>query len=190
MDWDIGQNYQIVTISIDPAETSQRAQETKDKYLTAYGRPGVAESWHFLTGTRENIDKVASSVGFRYKYLHDTKQYAHPAVFMVATPDGRVSRYLYGIQFDADTVRMSLLEAGEGKIGSAADRVLLYCFQYDPRSGSYVPAAMNIMRAGGVLLMLLLGGLIGGLILVRRIRGGRAADPQTTDTASTATPSE
>lgn len=181
LDWAIGQNFQMITVSIDPKETSERAQSTKEKYLKIYDRPGIEGAWHFLTGTKQNIDKLASSVGFVYKYLPDKNQYAHVAVVMVCTPDGRVSRYLYNVTFDPDTVRTALLEAGEGKIGNTVDRLLLVCYQYDPRSGSYVPATKNIMRIAGALIMLLLGGLIGGLVLLRRRRGHKgAAEPAET----------
>lgn len=173
MDWDLGENFQMITVSIDPKELPQRAQLTKEKYLKTYGRPGVAGGWHCLTGREAQIKELAETVGFGYAYLPDADQYAHAAVTMICTPDGRVSRYLYGIQYDPQTVRLSLLEAAEGKIGSTLDRVLLFCFHYDATKGRYGPAAVKIMRAGGVLTMIGLGGMM--LILWRRgAKRGRA----------------
>ncbi len=175
--WDLGNQYRMVTVSIDHKETAERAQATKEKYLKVYGRPGAAEGWHYLTGNERSIRNLADTVGFGFKYLPDKDQYSHAAVFMVCTPDGRVSRYVYGVKFEPETVRLALVEAGEGKVGSVSDRVLMFCYQYDPQSGSYVPAAWNIMRAGGVLVLLGLGSLIGGLVIVRRVRTGKSPLP-------------
>ena len=160
LDWDIGGNFQMITVSIDPKETPQRAALTKQKYLKAYGRPGVARGWHCLTGRQENIRKLADVVGFGYEQIPGTEDYAHAAVAMICTPDGRVSRYLYGIEYPAQTVRFALLEAAEGRIGSTVDQVLLFCFQYDPEKGRYGPAAVRIMQAGGVLTVLVFGGVL------------------------------
>jgi protein SCO1/2 len=159
--WDIGTEFQVVTVSMDPRETTQRAAETKAKYLRRYGRPGGAEGWHWLTGQQENIKALADRVGFHYRYVPQTGQYAHPAVLMVCTPDGRVSRYLKTIQYDPQTLRLSLVEAGQGKIGSTLDGVLLYCFKYDAAAGRYAPAAMQIMKIGSLTMVVLLGALLG-----------------------------
>ncbi|MEE8452430.1 MAG: SCO family protein [Thermoguttaceae bacterium] len=157
---ELSTEYQVITISIDPLESPERAQLTKQKYLKLYGRPGGSEGWHFLTGRESDIQRVAKAVGFHYKYVPETKQFAHAAVAMICTPEGRVSKYLYGIEYDPQTLRFSLLEAAEGKIGSTVDRFLLYCFHYDATSGRYGPAAFRIMQLGGVLTLVVLGSVL------------------------------
>jgi protein SCO1/2 len=160
MKWDVGGEFQMVTVSIDPLETPERARMTKQKYLKVYRRAGAAEGYHFLTGREENIQKLAEVVGFRYKYSAATRQYAHAAVTMILTPDGRVSRYLYGVQYDPQTLRLSLYEAAEGKVGSTMDKVLLFCFDYDSEEGRYGLAALRLMQIGGGLTVVILGGAI------------------------------
>ena len=169
VDWDLGKQYRMITVSIDPEEKPERAEETKQKYLKIYGRDSVDRGWHCLTGEEANIRKLADTVGFHYAYMTDTKQYAHAAVTMICTPDGRMSRYLYGVQYPPQTVRLALLEASEGKIGTTMDRVLLFCFQYDETRGRYGPAAMKIMQAGGVLTLVFLVGML-GLYWLREVR--------------------
>lgn len=160
MTWDIGQNFQMVTVSIDPKETAERARLTKQKYLKTYGRPAAASDWHFLTGEDPNIHRLADAVGFHYTYDAESGQYAHPAVVMVCTPDGHLSRYLQGIEYDPQTLRLALVEAGEGKIGSALDQAVLFCFHYDAARGRYAPAAIKLMRVGGVLSIVVLGSAV------------------------------
>ena len=166
MKWDIGDQFDMITVSIDPLETTQRAEMTKMKYLKRYRRAGAAEGYHCLTGRDEDIKRLAEVVGFRYKYEPSTRQYLHAAVTMILTPDGRVSRYLYGVQYDPQTLRFSLLEAAEGKIGTTVDQILLFCFHYDADKGRYGPAAFRLMQFGGGLTVLILGGVI--LVLRRR----------------------
>lgn len=173
MQWDLGDKYRMVTVSIDPKELPERAQQTKAHYLEMYGRSGVADGWHVLVGKEENIRKLAQTVGFGYAYLPDTNEYAHAAVTMVITPTGTVSRYLYGVEYDPQTVRFSLLEAAEGKIGTTLDQIILYCFHYDADKNRYGPAAMKIMRVGGILTLVVLG----GMVLVFRRRRGRDSAP-------------
>jgi protein SCO1/2 len=160
LEWDLGQNFQMVTVSIDPKESPIRARQTKQKYLKTYGRPGVAEGWHVLTGEEENIHRLADTVGFHYKYLPDSGEYSHVAALMILTPDGRVSRYLYGIEYSAQTLRLALVEAAEGKIGSTVDQLLLFCFRYDADKGRYGPAAVRMVQIGGTLTVVLLGGVL------------------------------
>ncbi len=160
MKWNIGENFQLVTVSIDPKETRERARLTREKYLKIYGRPASDGGWHFLTGTKKNIDALANAIGFGYRYDPQSGQYAHPAVAFICTPDGHVSRYLYGIEYDPQTLRLALVEAGQGKVGSTLDRALLYCFHYDETRGRYGPAAVKIMRLGGVVTIFVLGGAI------------------------------
>jgi protein SCO1/2 len=181
MPWDIGGKFQMITVSFDPLETPERAQLTKQKYLEQYRRAGAAEGWHFLTGREENIKKLADAVGFHYRYDPSKRQYYHVAVTFILTPDGRVSRYLYGVEYDPQTLRLSLLEAADGKIGSTVDRILLFCFHYDAAKGRYGPAAFHLMQVGGGLMVLVLGGVI--LLLRRRekAKSHKTIQPQETD---------
>lgn len=160
MVWNLGEQYQVVTLSIDPLETADRARLTKQKYIQQYGRPGSAAGWHFLVGSEEHIKQVADTVGFGYRWVGD--QFVHSAVLFICTPDGRVSRYIYRVDYDPQTLRLSLYEAAQGKVGSAMDRVLLFCFHYDPASGRYGMAAMNLVRAGGILTLVALGAMLSG----------------------------
>jgi protein SCO1 len=157
MEWTPGDQFRMVTVSIDPLETPQLARLKKQNYMKDYGRPGAASGWHFLTGREADIRKLADTVGFAYKYDRSSDQYVHAAALFVCTPDGRVSRYLYGVMYDPQTLRLSLVEAGEGKVGSTTDRVLLFCFHYDATKGKYGPTAMTIMRIGGALTVIALG---------------------------------
>lgn len=155
--WTPGREFEIVTVSIDPLETPTLARLKKQNYLEEYARPGAAEGWHFLTGREESIRKLAGAVGFGYRYVEERQQYAHPAAIFLATPDGRMARYLYGVVYQPKTVRLALTEAGQGKIGTTADQLLLYCFHYDGQEGRYVLAATNIMRFGGATTALVVG---------------------------------
>ncbi len=172
MSWDMGDRYQMVTVSIDPLETPERARMTKQKYLEMYRRAGAAEGWHFLVGHEENIHQLTEAVGFRYRYSESTRQYIHVAATFVLTPDGRLSRYLYGVEYDPQTVRLSLLESAEGKIGSTGDQILLFCFHYDATSGRYAPAAFRLMQLGGGATAIV---VLGAIWLLRRREKKRAA---------------
>lgn len=147
-------NFQLVLLSMDHNETPKLAVEKKRNYIKKYGLP--AEKTHFLTGRKENILKLSKQVGFRFRWDESQKIYAHHPVAYVLTPYGKISRYLYGVTFQAQTLRLSLVEASQGKVGSIVDRVLLFCFQFDPQKGRYSWYAYNIMRAGGVVTLLLL----------------------------------
>ncbi len=160
--WTPGQEFEIVTVSINPLETPALAAEKKQNYLKRYGRPSAASGWHFLTGKGPEITRLAETLGFNYTYDRSTGEYAHAAVAFVATPDGRVARYLYGIEYPAKRLRLALLEASEGTIGGALDQLLLYCFHYDPSIRRYSPVAMNIMRLGAGATALVLGLSLGG----------------------------
>jgi protein SCO1/2 len=149
MEWTPGQEFEIVTVSINPLETPALAKEKKQNYLKRYGRPSAVTGWHFLTGREPEIDRLAETVGFRFVYDPVEQQYAHAAAIFVCTPDGRVARYLYGIEYPSKRLKLGLLEASEGKIGSTIDRLIMYCYHYDPSSRRYSPVAMNIMRVGG-----------------------------------------
>jgi cytochrome c oxidase subunit II len=185
--WTPGREFDVISVSIDPLETPQRARLTKQRYLRDYGRPGTADGWHFMTGSAENIQRLADAVGFRFKYVEQEKQYVHAAVILVCTPQGRVSRYLYGVQFPEQTLRLSLVEAGEGKVGSTLDRVLLFCFHYDAEAGRYGPVARNLMKLGaGVTCALLLLGMIPYWLRQRRAASSGASTLVDSDAASPA----
>ena len=176
MPWQLGDQYRILTVSIDPAETSQRAKLTEQKYLKAYGRPMQPEGWTFVVNRDESkIKQVADTVGFGYTFLPETKEYAHTAALMICTPDGRVSKYLYGVDYDPQTLRFSLLEAAEGKVGTPTEQFFLYCFHYDPEKGRYGPAAFRIMQVGGVLMLVVLGGVL-SVFWMRERRKGRGRE--------------
>ena len=175
MKWSIGDQYDMITLSFDPLESTARARLTKEKYLKAYRRAGADEGWHFLTGKEENIKKLADTIGFHYRYSPETKQYYHVAVTFIVMPDGRVSRYLYGVAYDPQTVRLSLVEAAGGKVGSTVDRILLFCCQYDAESGRYGLAAFRLMQVGGGFTVLLVGAAI--WIMRRREKKAPPANP-------------
>lgn len=148
MDASVGEDFHVVSISIDPRESYQKASKTRMRYYQEYDRPGTANGWHFLVGEAKSIMAVAKATGFQYRYVPERKEYAHNAVLMLCTPDGRISRYLYGVQFDEPTLRLSLVEASEGKIGTTVDQIILTCFMYDESSGRYGPQAVRLMQLG------------------------------------------
>jgi protein SCO1/2 len=162
---DIGKQFDVVTISIDPTESHVLAKVKREMYVGMYGRPGAAQGWHFLTGDEPQIKQLADAVGFRYAYDPDTKQFAHASAIMLLTPEGKISRYFYGIQYPTRDLRLGLVEASEGKIGSPVDQVLLFCYHYDPATGKYGLLISHLIQAGGALTVLILG--IGMLILFR-----------------------
>ena len=170
--WTVGREFEVVTVSIDPLETPTLARLKKESYLSDYGRPGAAAGWHFLTGREANIRKLADAVGFGYRYVPEREEYAHAAALFMATPDGHLSRTLYGVQYAAGTLRMALTEAGQGKVGSVADRILLTCFHYDAAEGRYAVAAAALMRIGAGATALALG----GWLLARWVRDARRAN--------------
>lgn len=208
LDRNLGRDFDVVTVSLNPAETTARARETEERYrgevAAARGLPSAADEkgaasgvasappgpaadpilaaggWHFLTGSAVNIDALAEALGIRYGYNEARKEYVHPAVLILATPSGRISRYLYGIEYQLKTLSLSLVEAAEGKIGTSVDRLILYCFHYDEGEGKYAPVAMNIMRVGGSLTALALGSFLGAYWLRqarrRALPGGLAAN--------------
>lgn len=152
-------DFVMVSISIDPNETVERAAATKAKYVELSGKPGLEDGWHFLTGKKAEIDRVAQGLGITYVYVPSRKEYSHPAVFVIATPEGRIAQYLMSPGFDEETLRLTLVDASEGKIGTASDWLALACFVYDPNSNSYVFAARRVMQwgAGATVVMVLLG---------------------------------
>ena len=166
-----GEAFDLLTVSIDPRESPLRSRMTRQRYLSAYGRAGADRAWQFLRGDEASIRSLAEAVGFGYRYLEESGEFVHPATLIVITADGRISRYLPGLQHDPKTVRLSLVEASEGRIGSVVDQFLLYCYRYDAEEGRYAPVAMRIMRIGGGVTILLLGAFL--LTLGRRNRESR-----------------
>jgi protein SCO1 len=170
---DIGKDFEVVTVSIDPSESPKLASAKRDLYVGIYGRPGAINGWHFLTGDESQIKQLANAAGFRYAYDPDSKQFAHASAILILTPEGKISRYFYGIQYPARDVRLGLVEASEGKIGSPVDQVLLFCYHYDPITGKYGLLVSRVIKAGALLTML----AIGILVLVLR-RGEHYELPQ------------
>ncbi|MGI8786092.1 MAG: SCO family protein [Acidobacteriota bacterium] len=161
--FDAGDQFEVVTVSFDPSETPQSARIKKDAVLRRYGRAGAERGWHFLTADQASIDGLTRAVGFRYKFLAATGQFAHSSAIFVVTPQGRLSRYFYGIEYSPRDLRLGLVEASAGKIGSPVDQLLLYCYHYDPMTGKYGAVIMNFVRlaaglsvAGLVVLVLML----------------------------------
>ncbi len=162
-----GREFEVVTVSFDPREGPELAAAKKETYLRRLGRAGAGEGWHFLTGDKDSIDRLAQSVGFRYVWDDESKQFAHASAIMVATPEGRLSHYFYGIEYSPKDLRLALVEASKGAIGSPVDELILYCYHYDPSTGKFAPV-MAVLRAAGVLTVFALAALI--LFLVRRTR--------------------
>jgi protein SCO1 len=161
----IGSDFNVVTVSIDPTERPVLAEAKQELYTGMYGRPGAAAGWHFLTGDEPQIERLADAVGFRYAYDPDTKQYAHPSAIMMLTPEGKISRYFYGINYPERDLRLGLVDASEGKIGSPVDAILLVCYHYDPHTGKYGLLISRVIQLSALLTLLVLG--IGLFILFR-----------------------
>lgn len=169
LSFDIGNQFEIITVSIDPTETPELAAAKKEIYLKMYGRPGAKTGWHFLTGEETAIRQLTQAAGFYYQYDPERDEYAHPTGIMVVMPQGKIARYFYGIDFPARDVRLGLVEAAENKIGSPVDQLLLLCYHYDPVVGQYSLTIMNIIRMAGVMTVVVLGTSV--FVLLRRDRG-------------------
>lgn len=166
-----GQEYDVLVVSFDPRERPPLAAEKKASYLREFGRPETSSSWHFLTGDIKPIKDLTSAVGFRYVYDVHTSQYAHASAIYVVTPDGRMSRYFYGIEFSPKDIRLGLIEAAQNHIGSPVDQLVLYCYHYDPSTGKYTPLVTNILRVAGAATVFAMGGFI-TLMLIRDRKNG------------------
>ena len=150
----IGKEFRVLTISIDPAEKSSLALKKQEHYIKMYGRDVLAGEWVFLTGDENDIRQLAREVGFKYRYDFKQKEYAHAAGIFILTPEGKISRTLYGIQFSPRDLRLSILEASQGKIGNVVDKLLLFCYHYDPEARKYAIFAVNLMKVGGAITLL------------------------------------
>jgi protein SCO1/2 len=175
LSWLPGEEYEIITLSIDPAESSDLARQTKGTMIELMGRPEAAEGWHFLVGDQENITQLSQTVGISFKWIPKWQQWSHPAAIVVISPEGEISRYLFGTNYVPQTLRLSMVEAAEGKVGSFLDHALVYCLRFDPSTGQYTYAVMNIMRAGGTLTIIVIVAIIITL-LVRESRRRKAAE--------------
>jgi protein SCO1/2 len=164
----VGKDFDILTISFDPADTPDAASRKKSTYVAQYHRPDGAAGWHFLTGAPDSIATLTSTAGFRYVWDAKNQMFAHASGIMVLTPDGRISKYFYGIDYAPTDLRLALVEASGGKIGGTTDQFLLYCFHYDPTTGKYGLAIDRALKAGGVLTVVVLGSLM--LVMIRRDR--------------------
>ncbi len=166
--FDAGKEFDVVAISFDARENDkpELAKNKKAGYIERYGRPQTENGWHFLTGTEESISKVTSAAGFSYQWDEKSDQFAHAAGIMIATPEGKLSRYFYGIDYSPKDVKFGIMESSESKVGNPAEQLLLYCFHYDPATGKYGLAILRVIRLGGVLTLIGLGTM--GFIFWRR----------------------
>lgn len=168
--WVPGEKYQVISVSIDPLETAELAANKKANYIKFLEMPEAAGGWHFLVTESENAKTLADAIGFKYYYVKDRDEYAHAAAAYLISPDGVISRYLYGIQYTGINLKLGLLEASEGKIGSTLDRILMYCYRYDPEAKGYVLFAQNAMKVGGAVTVVLIALLVGLLFIKERLK--------------------
>ncbi len=161
LSWQPGKEFDILAVSISPTETPELARVNKENYLEQLGNPDAADGLHFMTGSEEEVKRLGDDVGFYYQWNEQTQEYMHGSSLIFLSEEGLISRYLHGIDYPEMMLRNALYDAADGKIGSTIDRIVLYCFQYDSASGSYVPVAVNIMKIGGVFTLVILGTLLG-----------------------------
>ena len=165
---EVGRDFEVLTVSFDPKETSVQAQKKKELYMSRLSTRIPRDSWHFMTGSPENVKALAKSVGFRYEYDQNIMQYAHGAAIMILTPNGKISRYFYGFEYNKRDLRLGLVEASENRIGTVTDKFLLLCYHYDPAIGKYSARAMTVVRAGGAATVIALASFI--FVLFRKDR--------------------
>jgi protein SCO1 len=165
MPFTAGRDFEVVLVSFDPHDTPAIAAEKKRAHLEYWSAENDAAAWHLLTADEKTISRVTSAAGFTYRWDEQTGQFAHISGILVVTPDGRLSRYFYGVEYSPKELRMALVESGQGRVGSVIDELLLYCFHYDPESGRYGVVVMNLVRLGGVLTVLFIAGF---MLLIRR----------------------
>lgn len=163
LEWTPSREFEVVTLSVDHRESSEMAAAKKATHIDALGKPEAADGWHFLTGDSLSIAKLAAAAGFQYRYVPESNDFAHAAGILLASPDGKMARYLYGVQFRPKDMRLALLDAAEGKSLSIGEKILLFCYSYDADAKGYVLWAQKFMKGGGVLILLLVAGLLGYL---------------------------
>jgi protein SCO1/2 len=164
--FDVGKEFDVLTVSFDPTDTPETATAKKAQYIKRYKRAGATEGWHFLTGPQESITALTKTVGFQYQYDAKTKQFSHSTAIMILTPEGKIAQYYYGVEFPPKDLRLGLIQASQNKIGTLADQVLLYCYHYDPATGKYGAIISRIIQLGGGLTILCIGTVL--LVLFRR----------------------
>jgi protein SCO1/2 len=169
--FDVGKEFEVLTVSFDPRETPDMATKKKAEFLKRYGRPGAAEGWHFLTGPQASIDALTKAAGFQYQYDPKTGQFAHSTAIMVLTPEGKIAQYYYGVEYAPKDLRLGLIQASENKIGNLADQVLLYCYHYDPTTGKYGAIIARVLQLSGLATVLAMG-----VLMTILIRYGRASE--------------
>ena len=173
--FDVGKEFDVLTVSFDPKETPEMAAAKKAEYLKRYGRPGADQGWHFLTGPASSIDVLTKAAGFQYQYDPKTGQFAHSTAIMVLTPEGKISQYYYGVEFAPKDLRLGLIQASDSKIGTVVDQVLLYCYHYNPDTGKYGAVISRVLQLAGGATVLILGTF---LIVMFRM-GPRSNNPGT-----------
>ena len=178
MSFDAGKEFEVITVSFDPKDTPEMAAKKKSEFLERYKRNGAEQGWHFLVGKQDAIDALTKAVGFQYDYNANTQQFAHAAAIMIATPDGKIAQYYYGVEYPPKDLRLGLVEAGQGKIGNIVDAMLLYCYHYDPEQGKYSATILRVLRLAGLATMLSLGTLI--FVMIRHTPDRGAAGVERT----------
>jgi protein SCO1/2 len=173
--FDVGKEFDVLTVSFDPRETPDMATKKKAEFLKRYGRPGAEAGWHFLTGPQESIDALTNAAGFQYQYDPKTGQFAHATAIAILTPEGKIAQYYYGVEYAPKDLRLGLIQASENKIGTLADQVLLYCYHYDPTTGKYGAIIARVLQLSGLVTVLALGILMTTLIRFGSRHGEHAA---------------
>lgn len=174
--FELGKDFDVVTLSFDPRETTDMAAEKKRDIMKRYGRPGAGNGWHFLTGQPDQINALTKAVGFQYQFDPKSGQYAHATAIIVLTPDRHIAEYLYGVEFPPRDLRLGLVQAGQGKIGNVTDSVLLYCYHYDPRTGKYGAIVSNVLKLAALATMLILGSFMFVMFRAERSAAHRETD--------------
>ena len=164
--FNVGRDFNVITVSFDPRDTPESAAESKKTYLERYRRPGAGAGWHFLTGKKEQIDALASAVGFHFAWDPKIQQFAHASGIMLLTPDGRLAQYYYGIEYAPRDIQLGLIQSSQGEIGNVVDKVILYCYEYDPARGKYGAVVFRILRLSALATVLVLGGFM--IVMFRR----------------------
>lgn len=155
-EWTVGKKYKILSVSFDSKETPDLAAKKKETYMKLYERPGAEKGWHFITADESTIQAITQSLGFKFKWDEKSQEWAHASAAVIITPDGAISRYLPGIMFNPQDIKLALNEAADGKIGTFVEHLVLYCFKYDPQQSKYTLAAFNVMKVGGALMVLVM----------------------------------
>ena len=166
MSLNVGKDFDVITVSFDPKDTPEMAAKKKAEFLKRYKRAGAEQGWHFLVGQQGAIDALTKAVGFQYEYDPQAQQFAHATAITIATPEGKIAQYYYGVEYPPKDLRLGLVEAGNGKIGNLVDELLLYCYHYDPEKGKYSATILRVVRLAGLATMLSIGTLI--FLMIRR----------------------